>query len=953
MFRPALGTRVVLGALLGLLALVPSASVAQPSVSADSLLAASDSLAALGDFAGAERLARAALAELEAAHGSEDGAALDAAVTLGWVLVDQRRLDEAEATFERVLAGQEATGPDRPAVALALTDLATVLYYQGRYDRASRLTTRALALLERMPEPPAPDLIAALNLQALLAFTQGAFTHALGLYERALALTEETYGPDHEEVAAVLHNFAPVLHQLGDYARARQLYERALAIDEAVLGAGHPLIAEDLDQLAFLLADQGDLAAARRLYERSLRIKEAALAADDPRLARTLHNLAGVRVRQGEAAPARALYERALRAAEQLGPSHPEVARNLRSLAYLDREANPERAAERLERALASQEAQLGDTHPNVAETAADLARLALEAGAFDDAETLYRRAVAVWEASLGPDHPGLVRGLNGLALVAERRGAPDAAPLLRAGRLLRQHTRDVLPALALAEQQAFLSTVVPRQTALLLALANAEAERAPAYDLVAGWKGQLLHELRRQRAVLALAADTAHAGAVEQLQAVRADLAAWYRRAGVLPLAAWQARNDSLTATKERLERELAAALPAGVLADPWHEHGLDGLRAVMPAASALVDLHRHTAYPGGAATAPRYTAVVVTPSAGPVHVDLGPAQAIDTAVAAWREAVLEGHPAEAETDALTEALWRPVVAALPDGAERVWVSPDAQLARVPWAALASLHAPAAERLVAEVASPRALLRLLTTTRAPSEGALFVGDVEFGAGGAWEALPGTGREVRRIAALAEEEALAVTVLMGAAPTPARVGAGLRQARYAHLATHGFFFRETEGGYASRSGDPSEPTAAYAAAQRNPLVESGLALAGANTGPAGNLTAEELVGLDLDGTRLVTLSACDTGRGTEITGQGVMGLRASVEAAGARALLMSLWKVPDASTALLMETFYWGLWAEGLAPAEALRRAQEAVRSDPRYRAPVHWAAWTLSGDAF
>src|SRR5205085_2348976 len=89
---------------------------------------------------------------------------------------------------------------------------------------------------------------------------------------------------------------------------------------------------------------------------------------------------------------------------------------------------------------------------------------------------------------------------------------------------------------------------------------------------------------------------------------------------------------------------------------------------------------------------------------------------------------------------------------------------------------------------------------------------------------------------------------------------------------------------------------------------RNPLVESGIALA---PGPSGRfLTAEELVGVDLQRCKLMTLSACETGLGEEITGQGVMGLRAAIMAAGAKTILMSLWKVPDAPTLKIMDLFY-------------------------------------------
>jgi CHAT domain-containing protein len=208
---------------------------------------------------------------------------------------------------------------------------------------------------------------------------------------------------------------------------------------------------------------------------------------------------------------------------------------------------------------------------------------------------------------------------------------------------------------------------------------------------------------------------------------------------------------------------------------------------------------------------------------------------------------------------------------------------------------------------------------------------------------------------VEAIAAVAGSEGLRAETLSGAAATPAAVVAALGGAAVAHFATHGFFYGDetTPVAVASRTDLLGAPAGPEADMTRNPLAESGLALAGANAGPAGSLSAEEIVGLDLSGLGLAVLSACETGRGTEVTGQGVLGLQASVLAAGARGLLMSLWKVPDASTALLMEHFYRNLWEAGMAPAAALREAQFSVAADARFAAPVHWAAWVLAGDAF
>jgi CHAT domain-containing protein len=136
----------------------------------------------------------------------------------------------------------------------------------------------------------------------------------------------------------------------------------------------------------------------------------------------------------------------------------------------------------------------------------------------------------------------------------------------------------------------------------------------------------------------------------------------------------------------------------------------------------------------------------------------------------------------------------------------------------------------------------------------------------------------------------------------------------------------------------------------------NPLFRSGLALVGANASlrnPAprdddGLLTAEDLTGLDLRGTELVVLSACETGLGDVRSSEGVFGLRRAFALAGARTLVMSLWKVPDEPTCALMEDFSRRLLA-GEGRAEALRQAQLALRA--RYPHPSDWGAFICQGD--
>ena len=173
----------------------------------------------------------------------------------------------------------------------------------------------------------------------------------------------------------------------------------------------------------------------------------------------------------------------------------------------------------------------------------------------------------------------------------------------------------------------------------------------------------------------------------------------------------------------------------------------------------------------------------------------------------------------------------------------------------------------------------------------------------------------------------------------------------LRGPRILHLATHGFSdmaWNPADGSPPIRQDPPSESTLA------NSLVRSGLALAGANQRRSGDddgiLTALEVAGLDLAGTELAVLSACETGVGLVQNGEGVYGLRRALMLAGVRMQVDSLWKVDDSATRDLMIDFYGRLLA-GTSRSQSLREAQLAMLRDPRRAHPFYWAAFIAIGD--
>jgi CHAT domain-containing protein len=213
--------------------------------------------------------------------------------------------------------------------------------------------------------------------------------------------------------------------------------------------------------------------------------------------------------------------------------------------------------------------------------------------------------------------------------------------------------------------------------------------------------------------------------------------------------------------------------------------------------------------------------------------------------------------------------------------------------------------------------------------------------------------LPGTKVEGKSIAdllkvrPLLEGEALESRVKENPSP------------RVLHIATHGFFLGDQEYSGIERSmGLERGLQRFFGRGIENPMLRSGLALAGVNTwlkegvlppeAEDGILTAEDVTGLDLTGTDLAVLSACDTGVGQVKVGEGVFGLRRSFIIAGARTLVMSLWKVPDIATQELMVSFYRKVLL-GMPKADALREAQLELRS--KYPHPRDWGAFVCQGD--
>jgi CHAT domain-containing protein len=289
-----------------------------------------------------------------------------------------------------------------------------------------------------------------------------------------------------------------------------------------------------------------------------------------------------------------------------------------------------------------------------------------------------------------------------------------------------------------------------------------------------------------------------------------------------------------------------------------------------------------------------------------------------------------------------------RPLRASFGD-ATRLLISPDGELNLVPFEALVD---DGGRYLIERYAmsyltSGRDLLRM-QIPRLSRSNPVILADPLFGEAAAsgkaardaiyFAPIAGTAQEARAIKSLFPE----ATLLTGRDATKAALQR-LDGPRLLHIATHGFFLQDVAG---------QKPQPAVTA--QNPLLRSGLALAGANVRPAqeddGILTAMEASSLRLWGTKLVTLSACDTGVGEIRNGEGVYGLRRAFVIAGAETLVMTLWPVSDAITREPMEAYYAGLRA-GFGRGDALRQAKLAMLKQKDRQHPFYWASFIQSGE--
>ncbi|MGB3188784.1 MAG: CHAT domain-containing tetratricopeptide repeat protein, partial [Limnoraphis sp.] len=603
--------------------------------------------------------------------------------------------------------------------------------------------------------------------------------------------------------------------------------------------------------------------------------------------------------------------------------------------------------------------------HPWVAASLNGLASLYRNQGRYDQAEPLYERSLAIAEKALGENHPHVATSLSHLAYLYNSQGdTTQAINFLSRGLNVEEQNLNVLLATGSERQKQDSMKTLLGSTYRAISLHikdapnNSEAARL-ALTTILRRKGRILDVMTDNLQLLRENITPENQQLLDELAAVRTQLATLiYNQPENLSEEQYRQQVANLRQKSDQLEAELSRrSAEFRTISEPVT---IEAVQQFIPEDSALVEFVLYEPLDAKADKwgKPHYAAYILKSSGEPQWVDLGEAEPIHKAaffrfnldLKDKKDAFMGNSNQVKQTGRkLDELLMQPIREKL-GNVNHIIISPDAQLNLIPFAALVDEN----NRYLIEtykityLTTGRDLIRFqleyshkqppvivanpdydkpgepttvaVSNTRGMNQLSRGV-EMSFGA------LPGTAEEAKVIAPLLSD----VTLFTQSKATENAVKQ-LQAPNILHIATHGFFLKNLPRVEPDNTfGFISENTQQNTPIQENPLLRSGLAFAGFNPRESGSddgvLTALEVANLKLRGTKLVVLSACETGLGEIENGEGVYGLRRAFTLAGAESLLMSLWTVSDEGTKELMIKYYQRL-LQNQGRSDALRQVQ-------------------------
>ena len=835
------------------------------------------------------------------------------------------------------------------------------------------------------------NLIAPNRIQCEMLTRQGKYELALPFAEKALAATEKRLGKKDWRYQYFLMTLGRIHQQLGNYTKAESLYQEAIKMDEDGTSLGYTEMS--LQFLANLYSWMGNYPKIEPLLKKALIITEKNAGKESLRYASLMNDM-GNMYSTYDSKKAEEAYLEAIKIKEsQFGKAVSTDMVTLNNLAMIYQERGRySQARPLIEQALTITENEIGKEGFIYATCLDDLAALNESTGNFSKAVALYHQALEAYERSVGQGNLPYLEAVVDLAVTYEAMGEIEMAEpwFLRAKESYLNKIENFFPMLSEFEKEAFYRSVNYNferfNSYCLLRKEQNSGILGEMYNNQLATKALLLNSASKWKQRIRNSGDKKLFALYTEWESNQGILARWYKDKGGNQNKQKIDSLENLTTIQEKeLSRrsELFASI-SEKRRGTWQE-----VQAKLKPNEVAIEMIRVKKFgvwgfvtDSSDSKLPRYprhgltdtiyyAALLLTnTSSTPELVLLKNGNDLENK---YLKLYSNSIRAQTEDDDSYNQFWKPIAEKLgklykkksTEGI-RVYFSADGVFNQIN---LNTLFNPATHKYVLEetkislVTNTKDLLvaqkeeaynnlaylfgypdygisvaerNVLVKKERDSQPVYYALALERGSNNLSE-LPGTKTEVENISNLMIAKGWQPEVLIGDKALEETLKDCFKP-RVLHIATHGYF----------------QPDAT---STQNPLLRSGLMLAGAAQTLDGNkddktedgiLTAYEAMNLNLDNTDLVVLSACETGLGSISNGEGVYGLQRAFRVAGAKTIIMSLWKVDDQATQELMTSFYEN-WLNTGNKRQSFEIAQQNIKM--KYKAPYFWGAFVMVGE--
>lgn len=805
-----------------------------------------------------------------------------------------RRWGDYEKAEPYLINAVAMAGDSTESTASSLNNLGLVQKALGNYEGAERSYERSIAIYISLGKTDHPDYSNPINNLGELYRTMGRLQEAVYAFEEAIALRKKLLGTDHPNYANALNNLALVESYIGMYSEAERDLLECKEIYKKILGEKDKFYLNCLNNLASVYNQQGKYPLAEQTYKECLRVYK--------------ENYNETNDRYG-------LYLGGLAATYRLMKKYDEaIALTLRSMEVLKN--------------------KLGVNHYDYIETEYHLAETYREAGNYIEAEKHCHNS------------------MKGYLLLIEK-----YFPYLS------ENDKTAFYFTVAAAFEAFNSFVIQMRSEF--PKANHDALITRMYNNQVAMKSLLLREAESVRELVASSNIESVRDDYQQWIKLRETIVQHYR----LSAEEVEAKGISIPVLElqaNELEQRMASALKTTIKKENnksilW----TDIQKGLKPGEYAVEIIRTDLFYKGRWTDTVCYAALIIDNKCTvPTFVLLSNGKLLEEKSMAYYRRSIRARLAD---DISYDAFWKPFKEYLINPT-RIYFSADGLYQQLN---LNTLKNPVTGKYLIEEADIRLVSNTKDILQAPvqvvSKTASLFSFPDYGGTTATNnsteripgfpelrELPGTKIESDSIKAILSGQGWKVKEYLQKQAAEDSIKL-VKSPQVLHIATHGFFLKDVIDSTGDVLGMQSE------IAKQNPLLRSGLALAGAaatareRNGSVskedGILTAYEAIGLDLSNTDLVVLSACETGLGEMLNGQGVYGLQRAFLVAGARSVIMSLWMVDDFATQELMTNFYreWLKDPTAENKYKAFRTAQLQLKA--KLSSPYYWGAFVIVGD--